>query len=112
MYPILNEALHRLINHIVKTEEVSKHHQKLLEQRLLDELEVRREERDKEREELGSDYDSSDDEKYLSALDMKKEDVDVLLEKRKQSQNKKVLGGFNPIVYLIEQLKALKEKKL
>ena len=50
VYPVLNEALHKLINHIVKTEEVHKHEQRLIQHRLLDELEVKKAEREKEKE--------------------------------------------------------------
>jgi hypothetical protein len=46
----------QLIDHIVKSEEVSKHEERLKRKKVIDELERKYVERDIEKEEMGSDY--------------------------------------------------------
>ena len=46
----------QLIDHIVKSEEVTKHEERLKKKKIIDELEKKYLERDIEREEMGSDY--------------------------------------------------------
>lgn len=46
----------QLIDHIVKSEEVAKHEERLKKKKIIDELEKKYISRDIEREEMGSDY--------------------------------------------------------
>lgn len=82
VYPVINEIILKvaqqsiqLIDHIVKSEEVSKHEERLKKKKIIDELEKKYIERDIEKEEMGSDYEESDDDEFHKALGLKKEEV-------------------------------------
>jgi hypothetical protein len=50
----VRDSITQLIDHIVKSEEVRKHQERLAKQKLLDELEKKKIEREREKEELGT----------------------------------------------------------
>jgi len=62
LYPTLNSALEILMEHLIKTNEVQQHQERLKQKKIRDRLEQKRIEKEKLREELGSDYVSSSDE--------------------------------------------------
>jgi len=62
LYPTLNQALEILMEHLIKTNEVQQHQERLKQKKIRDRLEQKRIEKEKLREELGSDYVSSSDE--------------------------------------------------
>ena len=127
VYPVINEIILKvlqssiqLIDHIVKSEEVSKHEERLKKKKVIDELEKKYIERDIEKEEMGSDYEESDDEEFHKALGMKKDAVETLVRRRIEKHKNKILDEddteldqnvFNPIDYIISELKAYQAQR-
>jgi hypothetical protein len=121
IYPSLNVALLELIDHIVKTEEVRKHQERLKKQKMIDEIEKRRVERVREKEELGSDYYESDEEIDYEFLGIQKERLDSIIDKRmkraedgtiSQAKEKLFEGVFNPIAFIVQSLKRVGKEGL
>lgn len=106
----------QLIDHIVKSEEVTKHEERLKKKKVIDELEKKYLERDIEKEEMGSDYEESDDDVFHKALGMPKEAVESMIRRRIEKHKNKMLDEdsdteidqnvFNPIDFIISELKA------
>lgn len=104
-----------MIDHIVKSEEVSKHEERLKRKKIIDELERKYIERDIEKEEMGSDYEESDDEEQHKALGMAKEAVQALVRGRIAKHKSRKLDNdsdneihgevFNPMDFIIQELK-------
>ena len=61
VYPELHQALLGLTEHLLKNDEIRRHKERLREQRIKDRMEQKRIEKIKLKEELGSDYESSED---------------------------------------------------
>lgn len=77
VYPELNSALLALTEHLLKSDEIRRHKERLKEQRILDKMEQKKIEKQKLKEELGSDYESSDDsvtEEYMELQKKKKKE--------------------------------------
>eukprot|EP01017_Pseudomicrothorax_dubius_P035502 TRINITY_DN4977_c0_g2_i2.p1 TRINITY_DN4977_c0_g2~~TRINITY_DN4977_c0_g2_i2.p1 ORF type:complete len:187 (-),score=47.73 TRINITY_DN4977_c0_g2_i2:123-683(-) len=74
LYPHVQAGLEKLVEYLLTTNEIQEHAEKLKQQKILDRLEQKRLLKEKDRQELGSDYESSGE-----SIDM---DDDEVHEKR------------------------------
>lgn len=89
VYPELHQALICLIEHVLKTEELRKHQEKLIKIKIFDKLEQRRTEKDRLKQELGSEYESSDDSVDWEEMGIDKEEIERFLKKKEKKKKKK-----------------------
>ncbi|KAL4440974.1 hypothetical protein ABPG74_009387 [Tetrahymena malaccensis] len=87
IYPELYQALVMLIDHIIKTDEIRKHQERLKRKKVFDKLEQKKVEKQKLKEDLGSDYVSSEDDSLdFEDLGLEKEELEKILNERKKAK--------------------------
>ncbi|KRW98798.1 hypothetical protein PPERSA_10569 [Pseudocohnilembus persalinus] len=85
-YPNFKQLLfYKLIEHIVKTDEIRKHLERLKKKKVFDKLEQKKIEKERLKAELGSAYESSDDDSLndFEDLGLQKEELEQILAERK-----------------------------
>lgn len=98
VFPELHQAMMVLIDHVVKTEEVRKHQENLKKIKIFDKLEQRRVEKERLKQELGSDYESSEDSFDWEEMGINKSEAEKYIKKKdekveeKQGEEKEASG--------------------
>ncbi|EGR29188.1 hypothetical protein IMG5_161380 [Ichthyophthirius multifiliis] len=83
IYPELYEAFLNLIDHVTKTDEIRKHQEKLKRKKVFDKLEQKKIEKERLKMELGSEYESSDEESLnCEEFGLEKEELQKILNER------------------------------
>ncbi|CAD8068778.1 unnamed protein product [Paramecium sonneborni] len=91
VYPKLHTALVQLIDHVVKTEEVRKHQERLKKIKIFDRIEQKRVEKQRLKNELGSAYESS------SEGSVENDDFQALSQQQIQNNDEQIFPLNNEI---------------